>query len=133
MFLKYILIDKSYSAEVLRNKFGHNLNKLWSEAKSVLHNSGLNKFDALVDGLNEFEELRYPGKGYKITISVHKHTQLDGGYGSNRTKHYQTCLEDIDEFVTTILKDIVNPEFVKSMLMGDALAQYHRDNKYPFF
>jgi hypothetical protein len=71
MLLKFVLIQNSYSADQLKNKFGHDLNRLWIEVKSILKDPALDKFDELISGLNEFEDLRYPAKeGYVIRISV---------------------------------------------------------------
>ena len=138
MLLKFLLIKNSYSADQFKNKFGHDLNKLWSEVKSIVKDSTLDKFDELLSGLNDFEDLRYPGKGYMISISVHrcKLPEVPKEFAEKEfveTKQYQTCLEDIDEFVSAVLTDRVNPEWIKMLIRGDALEQYKKDNKHPFF
>ena len=133
MLLKWLLIKNSYTADQFKNKFRHDLNKLWIEVKSILKDPALDKFDELISGLNKFEDLRYPEKGYMISISVYKCKLPEVINESTGTKQYQTCLEDIDEFVSTILTGRVNPEWMKNRMMGDALEQYTKDNRHPFF
>lgn len=135
MLLKFILLD-SYSGDQLKAKFGHNLKKLWREAKKMGNSPSLNTFDALISGLNAFEELRYPGKGYAVSISIFKGKPPKvSGKAMRRSKHYVICLEEIDEFVSVMLTEKrITPEWIKGlMLHGDAKSQYKRDNKHPFF
>jgi hypothetical protein len=133
MLLKFLLIKSSYSANQLKNKFGHGLNKLWIAVKSILKDPALDKFDELIFGLNEFEDLRYPGKGYMVSISVYKCKLTEFANEFAGAKQYQTCLEDIDEFVSKVLTGRVNPEWLKNRMMGDVLEQYTKDNRHPFF
>lgn len=133
MLLKSILI-KSYSGDQLKNKFSHDLQKLWDEFGKIANDSSLSKFDDLITSLNDIEDLRYPGKGYGISISIYKSKlpEFSGEYMP--TKQYYACLEDIDEFVSAILRNRINPEWIKGLMMhGNALDQYKMDNKHPFF
>ncbi|RPH80183.1 MAG: hypothetical protein EHM80_05940 [Nitrospiraceae bacterium] len=121
MLLKFLLIKSSYSDDQLKNKFGHDLNKLWIAVKSTLKDPALDKLDELISGLNDFEDLRYPGKGYMVSISVYKCKLPEVANKYAGAKQYQTCLEDIDEFVSKILTGRVNPEWLKNRMMGDAV------------
>ena len=133
MILKFLLIKISYSADQLKNKFGHDLNKLWLEVKSILKDPALEKFDELISGLNAFEDLRYPGKGGAISISIFRCEIPNFSNEPVKIRQYRTCLEDIDDFISSVLKGRVNPEWIKGNMMGDALEQYRKDNRHPFF
>jgi hypothetical protein len=133
MLLKFLLIQNSYSADQLKNKFGHDLNKLWLKVKSILKDPALEKFDELISGLNAFEDLRYPGQGYAISISIFRCEIPEISDEPVEIKQYRTCLEDIDDFVSTVLTGRVNPEWIKGHMRGDALEQYKKDNRHPFF
>lgn len=133
MLLKYFLIN-SYSADQLKNEFGHNLKKLWDAFKKVVNDRTLDKFDGLISDLNDFEELRYPGKGFIINISIYKCKRAEASGETAKTKQYLICLEDIDEFVSALLTGRVTKGWIESLLVhGDALAQYKKDNNHPFF
>jgi hypothetical protein len=41
-------------------RFGHDLQPLWSEFKELFPAFNLSEFDRLIDGLNRFEDIRYP-------------------------------------------------------------------------
>src|SRR5713101_2090169 len=131
MLLKCFLID-SYSADQLKYEFGHNLKKLWDAIKKVVNDPTLDKFDGIISDLNDFEEIRYPGKGFLINFYIHKveRPEASGGCKFMKTKQYFTCLEDIDELFSATLKGRVTIEWIKMLVMrGEALAQYEKDNK----
>jgi hypothetical protein len=132
MLLKFLLIKHSYQPDIMKNKFGHDLNKLWNEVKSILKDKTLDKFDELISQLNEFEDLRYPGKGYAVSISIYKCNLPEVSAESLKTKQYQACLEDVDEFVSTLLTGRITSQWFKSSLMGDAGEQYKKENRHPF-
>src|SRR5947209_19244462 len=57
-------LSKTVPMAVLKNskKFGHDLQPLWSAFKKLFPNEGLDEFDPMIDGLNTFEDIRYPDK-----------------------------------------------------------------------
>lgn len=67
-----------------------------------------------------------------VSISVCKCQLPEFANESAGAKQYQTCLEDIDEFVSKVLTGRVNPEWLKNRMMGDAREQYTKDNRHPF-
>jgi len=130
MLLKFFLIKHSYTPKQLK-KIGHDLEKLWKEVKFALKDPGLDKFDDLIAELNPFEDLRYPGQGYVISISIHKDA-LPPAPNTVGTKEYRACLEDIDECVSALLKNRVTPGWIQGLMKGDVVEQYRKDNKYPY-
>jgi hypothetical protein len=89
MLLKFFLI-KTYSDDQLKKKFGHHVKKLWGEVMKIVNDPSLSKFDNLISGLNDFEDLRYPGKGYVISISIFKCELPEISGEATKTKQYLT-------------------------------------------
>ncbi len=133
MLLKFVLIKNSYTPDQLKKSFGHDLKKLWSAVKSKLNDPTMDKFDQLVSDLNDFEDLRYPGRGYAASISIYKCEWPKVFNGPMEIKQHQVVVEEIDEFVSALLTGKVTSEWIKGIMMGEALEQYKRDNKHPFF
>ena len=133
MFLKSFLLD-NHSALLLKRNFNHNLKMLWREFKRIANEPALTKFDSLVSSLNKVEELRYPSKGYMFSLAVGKGPPAPAsGPATKGLKEYNLNLEEIDEFVVTLLTGRVTPEWIRSLLFEDARAQYKRENLHPFF
>jgi len=73
------------------------------------NDKSLDKFDATIDMLDAFEDIRYPdeiiAKGATLQIDIRKATavipQFAGGYNP---PHYMFSLEEIDELVAAIFK-----------------------------
>ncbi len=134
MVLKSFLVN-SYSPIQLKKQFGHNLGKIWDEFKKVADDPALDKFDGLVSELNEVEDLRYPEKGYIFNISIYKGPPPKAsGEATKDIKQYVVNLEEVDELLTALLSGRVTPGWIAGLLRSDdALAQYKRENKHPFF
>jgi len=133
MLFKFVLVKNAgYSDDQLQKRFGHDLNKLWCEVKGILKDPTLDRFDELVSGLDPFWDLRYPRQGYVISISVFR-SQMPAISDMKSEQQYQTSLEEIDEFVSSVLTHRVTPEWIRGLMHGDACEQYKRENKHPFF
>jgi len=133
MLLKAFLRDR-LSASQLKQNFNHDLKKLWREFKRIANDHGLTKFDNLVTELHAVEDLRYPGRGYSFSIDLQKGPRGSvSRLASKGSRHYQVNLEEMDEFVTTLLTGRVTPGYVRSLFLGvNAQIQYHQENLHPF-
>jgi hypothetical protein len=134
MFLKYFLL-KSHPRSKLKYQFRHSLPKLWRAFKKIANEPSLNKFNGLVSALDKVEGLRYPTGSYIFTLSVTKDENSPAsGPGVIGFEQYNFSLEEIDEFVTAILKGRVAPGWISALLVKDeAKSQYLRENQHPFF
>lgn len=131
--LKFFLL-KHYSASKLKNKFRHDLKKLWREFKKIANDSSLARFDTLMSELNIMEDLRYPGKGYMFSSELRKGPRHSAsGPATKGLIQHRVNLEEIDEFVEVLLTGRVNPKYIRTILHLDAMAQYKRENLHPFF
>ena len=78
------------------------------------------------------KDLRYPNlkKGYVFLISLRKGSRtVASGTAAKGLGKYDVNLEEIDEFVTTLLTGRVGPGWIRNLLpQEDAKAQYKRDN-----
>jgi hypothetical protein len=68
-------LSRQHSLEDLQKKFGHKLPKLWTSYKAQFAAGGeLDPFDAVIEQLHEFEEIRYPDKileaGAQMMVTV---------------------------------------------------------------
>ena len=132
MLLKYLLLP-CFSTKHLKEKFGHNLNKLWRAFKKSAKEPALAKFDTLVSAVNKIEDLRYPAKGYTFSLSPRKARRTRAsGSATKGLDQYNLNLEEIDEFVTALLTGRVTPGFVRVLLKTEARNQYKLDNLHPF-
>lgn len=135
MFLKFLLLTK-YSPKQLRDKYGHDLGKLWRKYKLTQEEKSLNKFNSLIKKLNKMEDLRYPNnKGYAFYIDTRKKNySYSKGPQSIKLEEYRLNLEQIDEFIFTILNSKVNPNWIKaSLIHGDSRTQYERENLHKIY
>jgi hypothetical protein len=64
MCLKGALMKAGWPVQKLR-KLGHNLPKIWKKFKSETGATGLDKFDPEIEGLHEYEKIRYPDEVLK--------------------------------------------------------------------
>jgi HEPN domain-containing protein len=96
-FLKAALIEK-LDETARRNKFRHNLSKLWRRYKRERNNSALDKFDQTISDINRFEGIRYPEEilrlGMLAEIGPVRNT-YDPPPGVNRPRaaRYQLALD----------------------------------------
>lgn len=130
MLLKFLLIGK-FTPKQLRERFGHDLEKIWKEYKLLQPEKTLNRYNSLIKKLNKFEDLRYPaGKGYTIFIDFRKKNYSYQKQASVKMgEEYRLNLEQIDELVNIMLKGKVTEEWIKSLVFhGNAKEIYERDN-----
>jgi hypothetical protein len=69
--LKVGLVQKHDIAE-LKDNMGHSLKKLWRAFKSDFPDSGLERHDKTVSGLDKFEDIRYPGAALRLRAPVYR-------------------------------------------------------------
>jgi hypothetical protein len=53
-------LTHSLSLERLKDKYSHNLPKTWRRFKRAFPGEDLSEYDAIIEGLDRFESLRYP-------------------------------------------------------------------------
>lgn len=130
MFLKFLLLH-SVSVEKLRRTYRHDLRKLWRRVKKELRNPSLNSFDGFVKGLNDFEEIRYPTRGYICGFELYKST-IPQPFFNPTTKQYTICLEEVDEFVSVLLsKGRVTLAAMETVLnYGNSRELYTKQNNH---
>lgn len=133
MLLKYLLLQNGFTARQLKNKFRHNLKRLWRETKRVAGNPDLKAYDPVIARIAAMEELRYPGRGYTFQMSLRKEPSSPAtGSATKGLRHYQVSLEEVDELMKILLTNNVTPGWVAGLLRGDGTAQYLRENLHSF-
>ncbi len=119
MFLKTAL-QEVISRHEMRNTYRHDIEKLWQRFKEEEADPGLDRFDATVRALHEFEELRYPDKIPHSAIMIAVTWQPSHAvtsYAATPTKQYEVFISDIDRLVIEIMKRIpLNPKFFTNMV-----------------
>ena len=115
MYLKGALC-KTMTLGELKDKFSHNLPKIWNDFKAQIEDSGLDSFDTLITSLHDFEELRYPdsvlSKGMAAMLGVKRLTNAEVATPGVSVPTYELYLEEIDALVDKIFHVAsVNPAF----------------------
>jgi hypothetical protein len=105
MYLKGAL-SKTKSLSDLR-KLSHDLPGIWAAFKVQAHDAALDRFDATIAGLHDYEELRYPdsviAKGMESTIDIIRSSlSTDATIGGSSIPPYRVCVQEIDELVDVI-------------------------------
>ena len=105
MYLKGAL-SKTKSLSDLR-KLSHDLLSGWAAFKVHANDRALDRFDATIAGLHDYEELRYPdsviAKGMESTIEIVRSSIPNGAAtGGTSVPPYRVCVQDIDELVSVI-------------------------------
>jgi len=98
MCLKEALSRNGLGLKQLRD-LGHELPPLWEEYKRAASDRRLNRFDAAISDLNDYEELRYPDRMLKQgmgSLFVLKRSHAANIPGAAVTQ-YVLNLEDVDE------------------------------------
>lgn len=110
-----LLIGK-FTPKQLRDKFGHNLEKLWKEYKLLQPDKTLNRYNSF-KGYTVFIDFR------KKNYSYQKRTSVKMG------EEYRLNLEQIDEFASILLKNKVTAGWIKGLIIhGNAKELYEKDN-----
>jgi HEPN domain-containing protein len=135
-FLKAALIEKLDEA-ARRNKFRHNLRKLWRRYKRERNNPTLDKFNQTISDINKFERIRYPEEmlrlGMLAEIGPVRNTFAPPP-GAKRPKgeRYQLALDEVDELVKLIFQiERLNPQFYIGPLHEDAKRYANYRNNFP--
>lgn len=103
-------LSHGMSMKELKDKFGHDLIKLWKKFKENDEDENMAKYDIFIDQFNKAWNLRYPAGDSVDSISVNNPTlclarKLDG-FDSNSV---EWSLETIDEIIYSICKKMTAP------------------------
>ena len=119
MYLKFALVGV-VSPQEMRNKFGHDVEKLWRRFKVKEADSALDRYDATVRALHGFEDLRYPDKipHSAIFMGLTWHpSHAVKSHASKPTPQYEVFISEVDRLVIEILKRVpLNPKFFTGMV-----------------
>ncbi len=106
MILKGNLV-KQYSLEQIKD-CGHKLRKSWGRFKARYPNENLARFDGFVDGLDEFENLRYPDdllqNGAHITLGFTPGQTGSGFSPLPGQPYYDLSIADFDALMKQIFR-----------------------------
>jgi hypothetical protein len=138
MLFKAILIrDGVAPADLKSPKFGHDLLKLWPEYKRLTNEPGLDQYDDVVNGLDHWEDIRYPGfpGGRSVAINgalLKEHRVHTSTHSPATTSTYVIVLEEMDELFQVIVRTFpLGPLFLRSLLHRDrATADYEQENRH---
>lgn len=117
-------LASSHSLSQLKG-LGHNLPKLWQPFAATFPSMDSAKFQASVDTLHRFEELRYPDSllshGAMMQFVLHRSHLGATAPSAPGVPNYLLVLEDIDEFEEAIFKAMnLNPQFFTASLSPKA-------------
>ena len=95
---------------------GHSLPKLWAAFALIYPAAAVPRFQAAVDALHRFEELRYPESvfvnGAMMQFALHRAHVGTSGPGGASVPSYLMVLEDVDELEEAIFSTMnLNPKF----------------------
>lgn len=134
MCLKGALSKKGASLDQLR-KLGHDLPRVWDEFKRLASDPSLARFDAAISELNKYEELRYPDvmldKGMLSGFELKRGHATHVGGSAATPPRYTLCLEDVDELMSLVFKEHVNPSFFTGGLKKEAKRFLSEENDSP--
>ena len=125
----------------LDKEYKHNLPKLWREFKKIAKADELGRFDAVVNGLHEWERQRYPKpeKGSFMATDLRKGLPRPSIKSHSKkgkrvqVPRYYLVLEALDELFEAIVhKYPLNPEWLR-MDMHEGVAAYERENVHPIW
>jgi hypothetical protein len=97
-------LSKTTSLDDLANpkKFGHWLPKCWNGIKALFPTVDLTEFDAMIQGLDKFEQIRYPDKllshGASIGIGFGRGRVIQNIKIDHPVPEYQVGIGDVDAF-----------------------------------
>jgi hypothetical protein len=137
MFLKGKLLD-NFSAQQLKDQFGHNLHRLWNEFKRECKDPSLRQYEGTIQRLNRWEDLRYPPKkggssgGISMSLDMRKGDKSGVTYPKMKEESkYKVNLEEMDELVKKLFSVIqLNPKFFGEFTTGEAKAFYQKENRH---
>jgi len=140
MFLKCALIDVLSAEEMRSREYGHNLVNLWrcfkeQEAGPAFNGDpAVDRFDATIRCLHEFEELRYPDNIRHGAIMMALAWLPDEAVttsGPSKPKQFEIIIADVDRLVMEILKRAnLNPRYFSNPLSAGAREALQRLNPH---
>jgi hypothetical protein len=130
MFLKGELC--MHLSERQRRKISHRLTVLWRAFKDQMADRSLDTFDALIEDLDKFEDIRFPenivSRGMTCTIGFGTRTPPE--FLDARRPRYELFVGEIDALVRAILdKCNVNPSFFTAGYGKDTQTYLRRRNR----
>lgn len=104
---------------------GHNLPRLWAEFVALHPEIAAPRFQAAVDALHKFEELRYPdsvlARGASMQLALHRAHVVTPNVSPSGVPTYLLILEDVDELEKAIFASAnLNPKFFTASLSPSA-------------
>jgi hypothetical protein len=141
LLIKYILLMKFPAQRqhaqtvAIKKKYKHDLVHLWNDYQQQSGNPGLARFDAIVNQLHKWEDIRYGGfpTGTAVTIFMVPMRGTLQGSSAQQPGTFVLVLEDVDElFEILITSNSINPAFLGSHLGVDpALHEwYTKENNH---
>lgn len=119
MYLKGGLVGTLPVAQLKRRPYSHNMIALWDRFKTKEADPALARFDLTIQGLHEFESIRYPDKivnqGMLVSIAWQPHHAVVASSSTRLPPKYEVIIADIDDLVIEVLQRAsVNPTFLIS-------------------
>jgi hypothetical protein len=119
-------------------KLSHNLNAIWEVFKAVIDEPSLTKFDAVIEELNKFEDIRYPDRLLASEASIMFDITKAGATQSYLTgvsdPQFKLCLENVDELIADIFRiSGRNPDVYLKMTMASTDARQYLERENAFF
>lgn len=136
MFLKMALSRNLGEAD-LKNKFRHNLKRLWKEFKQHFPDVTLDKYDVLISEVNKWEDARYPSSGYSLmSMALTDPGIPPASKKGPHPKRYVLKMSEIDELVQVIFQiSKIKPGTFRRVFIGPELGfkakeYYEYENVY---
>jgi hypothetical protein len=124
MYLKTALVGLVSPEKMRSREYGHNLEWLWQRCKEKEADPALDRFDATIHALHEFEELRYPDKipHSEIMMAITwRPSDAVMSSGDRKPKQYEVFISDVDGLIIEILdRASLNPEYFMGSILGDS-------------
>ena len=127
------MLLKGELGEKQRRNMRHDLTQLWpAYKKQMAAEDTLVSFDAIIETLNKFEEIRYPdapgSMKCRFTLEKAAETEIDALQNDGRSDRvYELFLGDIDALVAAILeKCTLNPIAYKTSSQNKHASTYLR-------
>ena len=119
-------------------KLSHNLNAIWEVFKAVIDEPSLTQFDAVIEELNKFEDIRYPDQllatGASMMFDITKAGATQSHVSGVSEPQFKLCLEEIDELIAHIFRiSRRNPDVYLKMTMARADARQYLERENEFF
>lgn len=126
-------LSKKHTFNELERKYHkHNLVPMWVEFKELFFGIKLEKYNKVIGRYNKWEEIRFP-RARKSNIIMFfdirkgKESKMNN-QKDRRGEEYRINLEELDEFFKSVTLLFINPEYVKTILFGEQLNVYTKDN-----